>query len=267
MMTEHAAAGPVRAVIVDLAGTVVDFGSRAPAGAFVEAFAKRGVTVSLEAARGPMGMAKRDHIRALLETPGVAEAWAAATGAAWTESDVDALYEAFIPLQLESLPRYADLAPGAAEAVAAFREAGLKVAATTGYNREMTEVVLRAARERGLDLEVSVCATDVPAGRPAPWMLFRAMEALDVYPPAAVVAIGDTIPDIEAALNAGARAVGVAMSGNMIGLSESELAALPPEERAARRDQAYEALRRAGAHRVVDGIADAVDAILAWRWK
>ena len=62
----------VHAVILDWAGTVVDHGSRAPMGAFVRAFAQFGVTVSIADARGPMGMAKWDHIRAVGHTPSVA---------------------------------------------------------------------------------------------------------------------------------------------------------------------------------------------------
>ena len=55
----------LKAAILDWAGTVVDHGSRAPMGAFVRAFAQFGVTVSIADARGPMGMAKWDHIRAV----------------------------------------------------------------------------------------------------------------------------------------------------------------------------------------------------------
>ena len=56
----------IRLVIFDLAGTTIDFGSRAPAGVFVEVFAREGVTVADAEARVPMGMHKRDHIREML---------------------------------------------------------------------------------------------------------------------------------------------------------------------------------------------------------
>ncbi len=61
--------GPVKAVVLDWAGTVVDHGSRAPMGAFVRAFAEMGVAISIADARGPMGMAKADHIRAVWPPP------------------------------------------------------------------------------------------------------------------------------------------------------------------------------------------------------
>src|ERR1700693_6390833 len=64
----------VKAVIFDWAGTVIDYGSLAPMGAFVETFAEFGVEIGIDEARGPMGMAKRPHIAALTELPRVAEA-------------------------------------------------------------------------------------------------------------------------------------------------------------------------------------------------
>src|SRR5579863_7990028 len=87
----------VKAVIFDWAGTLVDYGSRAPMGAFVETFAEFGVEISIGEARGPMGMAKRPHIAALCANPRVAKAWAAARGAPPSEADIDALYEVFAP--------------------------------------------------------------------------------------------------------------------------------------------------------------------------
>ena len=65
----------VKTVIFDWAGTVVDYGSLAPMGAFVETFAEFGVRISIEEARGPMGMAKRPHIAELMALPRVAAAW------------------------------------------------------------------------------------------------------------------------------------------------------------------------------------------------
>jgi len=71
----------VKAVIFDWAGTVVDYGSLAPMGAFVETFEQFGVSITIDEARGPMGMAKRPHIAALMALPRVAQAWADKYGA------------------------------------------------------------------------------------------------------------------------------------------------------------------------------------------
>lgn len=247
----------IRLVACDLAGTTVDFGSCAPAGVFVDLFARRGIEVSDAEARGPMGTAKRDHIAALAALPRVAAAWRSMHGGRdVTEADIDALYAEFIPLQLESLPAFDDLIPGTLEAVAALRRAGIKVAATTGYNTAMTDVVMEGVRRQGFMPDAVVCATEVAAGRPAPWMIFRAMEKTGVWPPAAVVAVGDTIADVEAARNAGVWAVGVTATGNMLGLSRAAHDALTPTDRAIRLTKARDAMLAAGAHAVINGIEE-----------
>jgi len=250
------AAPAIRLVASDLAGTTIDFGSSAPAGVFVDLFRRHGLAVTDAEARGPMGTAKRDHIAALAALPRVAAEWRSAHGRDVGEADVDALYAEFIPLQLESLPAFDDLIPGTLEAVAALRRSGIKVAVTTGYNTAMTDVVLAGARRQGFVPDAVVCASDVAAGRPAPWMIFRAMEATGVWPPAAVVAVGDTIADVEAARNAGVWAVGVTATGNMLGLSRAAHDALAPADRAARLAKARDAMLAAGAHAVIEGIGD-----------
>ncbi len=89
------------AVVFDWAGTIVDFGSRAPMGAFVETFARFGFPLSVDEARGPMGLAKRDHIAALLHEPAIADRWRAQRGQLPAASDIDAVYDVFVPLNAE----------------------------------------------------------------------------------------------------------------------------------------------------------------------
>ena len=69
----------IEALILDWAGTVVDFGSFAPTAIFVEAFARAyEFPISLAEARAPMGLGKWDHIAALGRLPEVAAPWSRA---------------------------------------------------------------------------------------------------------------------------------------------------------------------------------------------
>ena len=102
----------VKAVIFDWAGTIVDYGSLAPMGAFVETFAEFGVAISIDEARGPMGMAKRPHIAALVSLPRIAEAWKQKHGHPPTDKDIDALYDVFVPKNISVAADYADVIPG-----------------------------------------------------------------------------------------------------------------------------------------------------------
>jgi phosphonoacetaldehyde hydrolase len=123
----------IRLVVLDWAGTAVDHGSFAPVIPFVEAFARFGVAISQAEARGPMGLPKRDHIAALLRLPAVAERWRAAQGSESTDADVDRVYRAFIPLQLDVIDNFAEPVPGLLDAVAELHRRGVKIGGTTGY--------------------------------------------------------------------------------------------------------------------------------------
>lgn len=251
----------VKAVVFDWAGTTVDFGSRAPMGAFVEVFGRFGVTITVAEARGPMGLPKRDHIAALLANPGIAERWRAAHGRPPDDRAIDAIYEVFVPLNASVVTDYAALIPGTREVVDALRARGIRIGSTTGYTRDIMERLLPVAAAQGYAPDNLVCAGDLAAGRPTPLMMYRCFADLGVYPPDAVVKVDDTEPGIEEAIAAGSWAVGVALSGNLCGLSQEELAALSDAERDAIRKQADARLRAAGAHEVIDSIADLLPVI------
>ncbi|MGB9596425.1 MAG: phosphonoacetaldehyde hydrolase, partial [Candidatus Poribacteria bacterium] len=188
--------GPIKAIIFDLAGTIVDYGSCAPAGVFKELFDKYGIEITNEQAREPMGMQKRDHIQKILSMKDVSEKWKQKYRKIWTEEDLDRMYADFIPMQISSLPKYSNLISGVGEVIEILRSQGIKIGVTTGYNTEMTNIVIDLIGKQGVRLDSVVCASDVPKGRPAPWMIFKTMQELDAFPPESIVSIGDTIPDI-----------------------------------------------------------------------
>ena len=244
------------AVVFDWAGTLLDFGSRAPMGAFVRLFEQFGITLSIEQARGPMGMAKWDHIRALGLLPDVATQWLARYGQPMSDADVDRLYEVFTPMNAAVVPDFSDFIPGALEVVAALRERGLKVGSTTGYNRPIMEVVSAIAARGGFVPDSLVCAGDLVTGRPTPLMMWRTFAELGICWPSTVVKVDDTEVGIEEGLNAGTWTVGVCVSGNAMGLSLADWQALSEEQQIARRTAAADKLYGAGAHYVVDSVAD-----------
>jgi len=248
--------GPVKAVILDWAGTTLDYGCFAPAVVFVEVYKRQGIPITTEQAREPMGAHKKVHIRMISEMESVRRMWQGAHGRLPNEDDVETLFQDFVPLQLACLAQYADLIPGTLEAVADFRRRGLKIGSTTGYTTEMMEVLQEEARKRGYVPDSSVCAAQVPAGRPHPWMCLQNAMNLELYPMEAFVKVGDTLPDIAEGLNAGMWTVGLAKTGNELGLTEQETAALEPKVLQGKLDRAYQRFRQAGAHFVVDSIAE-----------
>jgi len=257
----------IKAVILDWAGTVVDHGSRAPMGAFVRAFAQFGVAISIADARGPMGMAKRDHIRMVGQAPNVDAGWRAAHGHSMTEAEIDAVMAVFEPMNVASVAAHADFIPGALDALTELRRQGIRIGATTGYTRPIMNVLAPIAAAGGYKPELTVCAGDLPAGRPSPLMMWHAMAQMGIWPAEAVVKVDDTPPGIGEGLAAGTWTVGLALTGNMCGLSAEELAALDDAAAGAVRVRATAEMLAAGAHLVIDSIAtlpDAIAQINAW---
>lgn len=248
--------GPLRSAILDWAGTVIDYGCLAPAATFVEAFAGFGVAVTAAQARGPMGMAKRDHIKAIIEHPEVAAAWIARHGRPAGQADIDAIYDRFLPLQMATVERHSQLIPGALEAVAAMRARGMAIGSTTGYPRAVMAVASRTAKAQGYAPDCVVCAEDTPKGRPGPFPALKALIELAVFPVEAVVKIGDTAVDVEEGLNGGMWSIGISATGNEVGLSLSEWSALEETEQRRLHTAAQDKLARAGAHYVATSIAE-----------
>ena len=241
--------------MMDWAGTTVDHGSIAPIMALQTLFAKHGITVSTEDARRDMGLLKRDHIRAILALPNVHAKWSSIAGQEPGEAEVHSLFEEFGPLQMEIIVQHSQLIPGVAETVRDWQSRGLRIGSTTGYTRSMLAPVLTQAAEQGYKPDASVCPDEVSAGRPAPWMLMKNAELLNVYPPSACVKIGDTVVDIQEGRNAGMWTIGLTRTGNLIGLDREQWEQLPAQEKKVQLDRATKNLLQAGAHFVAEDLA------------
>lgn len=249
-------AGPVQAIILDLAGTCVDFGSLAPIQAFQALFAAEGVPITQAEARAPMGTEKREHIEALLAMPRIADAWKDVKGSLASSSQVDRMYQDFVQYQLVALRENNRLIPGLAELIRYCDEENVDIAVNTGYSREMIAELLPLLSDQGFKPLSVVCATDVPAGRPSPWMALQNAKDLAVSCVQACVKIDDTAVGIEEGLNAGMWTVAVAVSGNQVGLSQSAWEALTDAEQDQHRQRAHQALSQSGAHYVIDSVND-----------
>ena len=248
--------GPVQAVVLDWSGTAVDYGSRGPAAVFQEVFKKYGVAVTLGEVRRFMGLMKKDHIRGMCGLPSVVEKWTAVHHRPPDAEYVEMLYRDIETLMPRVIPQYADPIPGLLDAIADFRSWGIRIGSTTGYTGPMVAVLVPHAREKGYEPDSVVCSTDVPAGRPFPWMCYRNAIQLGVYPMSAMVKIGDTLSDIEEGLNAGMWTVGLTQTGNELGLTEDAVHELPRAELNTRLSDIEQRFGKAGAHYVVPGIWD-----------
>jgi phosphonoacetaldehyde hydrolase len=246
---------PIKAVVFDWAGTMIDFGCMAPVHALVDLFAGEDMTLSAAEARRDMGKAKLDHLRAILADPGVAARWRRIKDVDATQADIERLYQKLIPAMAAAAAQASVLIPGAAETAAQLRSLGVKIGSGTGYTREMMAAILPRAAEQGYAPDTVVCAGETPSGRPAPLMTWKALIELDAWPARTCIKVDDASVGIEEGRLAGCWTVGLSASGNGVGLDAAAYAALDPAERQARLAIAEDELRAAGADYVIEDVS------------
>ena len=250
--------GKVKALVLDWSGTVADAYVLAPAVVFTEVFKKHGVEISMFEARGPMGLRKDLHIKALTEAPEIRHRWKEIKGKDPDQGDVDAMFEDFVPMQLDCLRQYTDLLPGVAEVLQRLQKQGIKLGSTTGFVRSMVDILEEDAKKQGYVPDASVAGDEVEHGaRPKPFMVYKNLDMMDVHPIQSVIKVDDTISGIGEALEAGCWGVGVSRYSNYMDVdSLADAESLSDEEMARRLDHTNEILQKAGAHYVIDSLTD-----------
>ena len=180
-----------------MAGTTVK-DSGEVAHAFSAALADHGVEASAQQINAVRGASKREAIATLVMLKYGADA-----------ARVEAVYVSFRNHLQRVFTREAEPVAGAVDTFTWLRERGIKLALNTGFDRDITGILLDALRWRDI-ADAVICGDDVPLGRPAPYMIFRAMEATGTVDVRHVLNAGDTVSDLQAARNAGvAVSVGV----------------------------------------------------------
>ena len=247
----------LEAVILDWAGTTVDFGCFAPVQAFLDGFAAFGIHPTLEEVRAPMGLLKWDHIHTMMQMPRISAEWEAVHGRPWTREDVDAIYQGTEALLLGAVARYSTPKPYVLDAVAELRRRGLKLGSSTGFTDSMMEIVTAEAAKAGYRPDCWFTPDSTGGrGRPYPYMIFRNLEALGVSSVAAAVKVGDTVSDIREGQNAGLLTIGVLEGSSVMGLSLEEFEALTPAERDAACEKARAVFEGCGADYTIKNLGE-----------
>jgi phosphonatase-like hydrolase len=177
-------------VILDISGTTVEDGGQVPF-AFSSALSANGITVTDDDIARVRGTSKRDAIRNLLPPDRI--------------GDADRIHQEFrrnLSLLYQGGVR---AIPGAAEMIHDLRARGIKVALTTGFDRDIATLLLSSLGWTRDAVDAIVCGDEVPRGRPAPDLIFVAMKLTMIEDLAKVANVGDTTTDLESAARAGVR--------------------------------------------------------------
>ncbi|HEX7486284.1 MAG TPA: phosphonatase-like hydrolase [Vicinamibacterales bacterium] len=178
-------------MVFDMAGTTVEDCGQVP-DAFTAALARHGIEVTPEQVKAVRGSSKRQAILHLVPT---------GSQQARLAEEVYASFRAHLAQRYASEGVRA--IPGAELALRALRERGVRVALNTGFDREITTLLLDALGWADGMVDAVVCGDDVARGRPAPYLIFRAMEATGTSSVHRVATVGDTTLDLLAGYHAG----------------------------------------------------------------
>lgn len=255
--------GEIKGVVLDWSGTTADAYVIAPAVVFVEVFQRQGVEISMLEARGPMGLRKDLHIEQLTLDPVIRERWKGVHGKYPDSTDVEKMFADFVPAQVACLPEYTDLLPNVAEVTQRMQKNGIKIGVSTGFLRVMVDVLLKYAIKQGFKPDATVAGDEVENGaRPKPFMVYKNLDLMDITPIESVIKVDDTVGGVGEGLNAGCWTIGVSRYSNYMNINTlDEEASLSTEEIERRHNQSREMLQKAGAHYVIDSIADIEDVI------
>jgi phosphonoacetaldehyde hydrolase len=259
--------GPIKCAILDWSGTLSDAGVLAPAVVFVDVFKKFGIKITMEEARIPMGLRKDLHIGALLKMSTVREQWKKLFGEYPNKDDTDdtttEIFKKFIPMQLACLNMYGEIIPGADIMTQQLRNSGVKLGLTTGFTKEMSDVLRIEAEKQGVILDTTVAGDEVECGaRPYPSMLYKNLDRLGIERIQSVVKVDDTVSGIGEAINAGCWSVGVCRWSNYTNYdSLTHLKSASEIEVSRRSLKAREILNKSGAHYVIEDINELQEVI------
>lgn len=246
----------VEAIVFDWAGTTVDYGCQAPMKVFAEIFNERGITITTEEIKAPMGLSKWDHIHELCQLESIQTQWRELYGQAPEKKEVDELYARFEPLLFANLRSFSRPIDGVVDVVSTLRDQGIKIGSTSGYTKEMLDVVADEAAKHGYIPDIRVTSEKVGKGRPYPFMCFENAIQLEIDGMYKMVKVGDTVSDIKEGISAGMWSVGVILGSNLLGFSENELKETDENVIQQKIETVREKFYRAGAHFVLTSIEE-----------
>ena len=189
-------------VVFDMAGTTIEDGGQVPE-AFTSVLRSHGIGITAAQLNALRGASKRDAIRHFVALEGRGD----------TEARTEKIFGDFRE-HLSRLFRSGGVKPvaGAAETFAWLRGNGIKVALNTGFDRTVADLIVDAVGWRGA-VDAIVCGDDVANGRPAPDLIFASMQRTGIGAARQVMAVGDTVLDLQAGRNAAAGCVVGVLSG------------------------------------------------------
>jgi 2-aminoethylphosphonate--pyruvate transaminase/phosphonoacetaldehyde hydrolase len=245
----------IRGIVLDLAGTAVDYGSLTPVEAFKKTFADFAIPVSTQLIRKYTGMEKIAQTKAILADPQESKLWHQVYPQLTENEMFKKIYDSLEVNIIQILKKNSELLPGMQVLIKYTNENQIMLATTTGYSDRMIQSVAGNFKQQGFDPLYNITGDQTNhVTRPQPDMLQLAMKKMKIEDPTQVIKVGDTVNDIREAQNAGTISVATVEGGNLIGLSKDDFYHLSLDQQAQKIAEAKQILAAAKPDYIIDNL-------------
>ena len=246
----------IEAIVFDLAGTLIDFGSLAPSKVLIHIFNKIGIPISRKEAIGPMGIEKRAHISQLINTKKINLQWKKKYKKKPSKNDIDKLFKLFNPELKKIIKKHSKFISGSKRTIEFIKKKKIKIATNTGYSDDILKTILPELKKQGFTPDISYSSSHAKIGRPSAEIIYKIFSELNITKGSNCIKVDDTIPGLLEGVNAGMWVVGVIFSGNEFGKTEVEFNKLSFKDKTKFRKKIKKKFEKVGAHYVIDTIKD-----------
>lgn len=210
----------IKAVIFDLSGTLVDFGSLATVDTMKSIFKSRGIIITNEIIKKDMGIKKNNHIKKILKNPIINTKWIKKYKKPISSSEFSILCSEFDNELKSNVKKKLNLIPNVIKIIKILKKNRIKTGISTGYPKKITQIILNYLKKKNIRFNSCVSDDEVKNSRPNPDMCIKNLKNLKIKNSKHCIKIDDSISGILEGKNAKMLTVGLISTGIQVGLSK-----------------------------------------------
>ena len=212
----------LKAVIFDLSGTIIDFGSLATITAMKKIFQLKGINLTSEIINKDMGIKKKLHITKILKIPSIKLMWLDKYKKPVTQAEFNDMCYRFDKELIIAVKKNLNLIPNVKNIIKLLKKNNIKIGVTTGYPKKITKIILDFLKKKNINIDSCVSDDEVKKGRPNSDMCVKNFKKLKINSPKNCLKVDDSFSGIMEGKNARMLTVGLVCTGIQMGLSQNE---------------------------------------------
>ena len=219
----------IEAVIFDLSGTLVDFGSLATIQAMQKIFKSKGIILSKDIINLNMGIKKEKHIKKILSHPLIK--FKLKNKRKLSKSDIKKMIKDFDKELIFKVKKNLNIIPNVKKIIDILKKNNIKIGITTGYPKKITKIIINYLKKNKIFFNSTVSDDEVKNGRPSPDMCKKNLINMQIINPRKCIKVDDSFSGIVEGKRSKMMTVGLISTGIQLGLSKKDLARIPKKKK------------------------------------